>query len=231
MFEWLATPRFSSDPMATTTHSSHTHTRRQKKRDMVVAALHECITQKPLSICRSPKSKTSVLALVSSSSSASATMSKVMDREKPTTYHVVSSGGGSLEVVPSMPRIEKRPYCCGYSSVSHERDSVLHIQRAYRVHFSVIDKTRSWSRGTKRSIRWYVWYRNVNLQLIMVNGKACRAKFLVGLGRYRSCTCMCFKFLWRCTSSCRDTLIALDLDHMGATCDCCGGMCTLCDHN
>ena len=36
-------------------------------------------------------------------------------------------------------------------------DSRLYLgQEVYRLHFSIIDKNRSWMRGTKRSIRWYV---------------------------------------------------------------------------
>lgn len=40
-------------------------------------------------------------------------------------------------------------------AVSIDPNSRQQEQKAYRIHFSVIDKNRSWTRGTKRSFRWY----------------------------------------------------------------------------
>jgi hypothetical protein len=61
------------------------------------------------------------------------------NNERPT------GGGGSCRVDSSIP------------STEHEmRPQQSHQQKAYRIHFSVIDRNRSWIRGTKRSIRWYV---------------------------------------------------------------------------
>jgi hypothetical protein len=78
------------------------------------------------------------------------------DRTKP-LYHVVSAAGGSMEVLPVVrirqsPTDERGDY---HSAVPIEHDALLKQQNAYRIHFSIIDKSRSWMRGSKRSFRWY----------------------------------------------------------------------------
>ena len=99
-------------------------------------------------------------------------------------YRVVASnndtGSCTLELLPKLPILrhkrtsmndQHKNSCATQHDNNHPNsttsemikdiapvhDSRLYIgQEIYRLHFSIIDKTRSWMRGTKRSIRWYV---------------------------------------------------------------------------
>jgi hypothetical protein len=86
-------------------------------------------------------------------------------------YRVVANnndGGGALELVPNFPTVHRnrnafvrqqqhQPADKRKDLISFD-ENFYHDQRVYRLHFSIVDKNRSWMRGTKRSIRWYVQY-------------------------------------------------------------------------
>jgi hypothetical protein len=81
-------------------------------------------------------------------------------------FRVVASNtynGGALELVPKFPILRRnrstssqqlQPATANIKDVASFDNNISHDQRVYRVHFSIVDKNRSWMRGTKRSIRW-----------------------------------------------------------------------------
>lgn len=103
-------------------------------------------------------------------------------------FRVVSSntnGVGALEVVPRIPSLRRN------RSVSNQQLSITpenisssttmagplsNNQSVYRVHFSIVEKNRSWIRGTKRSIRWVFGLTNLKSLSEGKVGRDCRGE-------------------------------------------------------